>query len=728
MFGQLKMKRFLLIIALLLAAPSFAKAQTTTAAFNGYCTLGAAFSRTSGLPSSNYLQGIIPQCKVTVYLTGTLTLATIYANAGSGSLTNPFTANTTGSWLFFAAEGQGYDVVMSGGFPPNNYPVPVTLTDLIVGGGGGGSGVTVCAPVNAIQIANVGATNLTCDPEITENTSTHSIYVGGPVAGFSVNIGARSVMPATWNLDTTTGLTAIDSMTGPSTPNFVWTWNGSTGQWLPSNLSVVQVNGTPLTSQNPVNFINSGSVTFSNPSAGVITAVATAPGVTFQHDTVPLVLQNLINYSDTSPAAIAGYANALFQSNSGGDLSVEYQLASSQIQQLVNIPSIMGLQAMLVPFRTAVVFGVDATNIAVASPTSGYVSHSGCGPWNPSGNCSAGVGFTVSNAVLPTSIPPSSVAQVWPVVVASSPGSYGQGYDTSIVYQCTNPSGGSVPQPINTGSLPFPLQQFQALDSGVTGAQIPSITCTMNLSAIDPVQTGIVVNAPYLALIVYYTGATPPISNSINVVPPLFFNPTNNLLSLTIPNNYSVDSGTSGAAYSISQLFYSPAGIQGGQAQPGTEINFLPNHTNSSTTPTLTYVGNNIGPTKIIKAGGGALAIGDIVAGAGDGGVCCTAKVILNANNQWELQNPQTVQSAVRFIGTTGTITGTSLSASCDSGPASVPGAAVGEPVAVSSTTGADVGGAFSVRGSVTSPNVVTVYVCGTGTPASLAYNVTVTQ
>ena len=78
------------------------------------------------------------------------------------------------------------------------------------------------------------------------------------------------------------------------------------------------------------------------------------------------------------------------------------------------------------------------------------------------------------------------------------------------------------------------------------------------------------------------------------------------------------------------------------------------------------------------------------------------------------------------LVGATGTITGTALTATCDSGTATVTGAVVGHPVAVSSTTGADVGGAFNLRASVTSTNTVTVYVCGTGTPASLAYNVTV--
>jgi hypothetical protein len=78
--------------------------------------------------------------------------------------------------------------------------------------------------------------------------------------------------------------------------------------------------------------------------------------------------------------------------------------------------------------------------------------------------------------------------------------------------------------------------------------------------------------------------------------------------------------------------------------------------------------------------------------------------------------------------GTTGTIAGTALLGTCDTGRVSIPGATMGMPVAVSTTTGADIGGAFNVRASVTATNVITVYVCGRGTPASLAYNVRVIQ
>jgi hypothetical protein len=82
----------------------------------------------------------------------------------------------------------------------------------------------------------------------------------------------------------------------------------------------------------------------------------------------------------------------------------------------------------------------------------------------------------------------------------------------------------------------------------------------------------------------------------------------------------------------------------------------------------------------------------------------------------------------VQLTGTTGTITGTSLTAgSCDSGTVTVAGATVGHTVGVSSTTGADVGGSFNLRASVTATNTITVNVCSVvaGTPPSLAYNVT---
>jgi hypothetical protein len=116
------MKKVLLFL-FLIVTPMFSQ----TGVVSGYCNLGATQANTSGLKSTNYLQGVIPDCTVKVYLTGTTTLATIYSDSLSTPLTNPFTANADASWLFYAATGQSYDIVLSGGTSPNVYSSPVTV-------------------------------------------------------------------------------------------------------------------------------------------------------------------------------------------------------------------------------------------------------------------------------------------------------------------------------------------------------------------------------------------------------------------------------------------------------------------------------------------------------------------------------------------------------------------------------------------------------------------------
>lgn len=147
--------RKIVVFAALILGTATAHAQTGT--IQGYSVLGGTPAQLQGMSATNYQQGIIPGATITVYLTGTSTLATIYSNGSGGSLSNPFTSvvatsPNAGYFLFWAAEGQGYDVVASGGgsnpsctTTPNCYAAPQTiLTDVFVSltGGGGGSGIT----------------------------------------------------------------------------------------------------------------------------------------------------------------------------------------------------------------------------------------------------------------------------------------------------------------------------------------------------------------------------------------------------------------------------------------------------------------------------------------------------------------------------------------------------------------------------------------------------------
>ena len=138
------------ILLALLFAPAISYGQTAVLPIY-WCSLPGTQASVSGLKSSNYQLGIIPSCTVSVYLTGTTTLATTTPQS-------PFTANTDGSISpIYAAVNQGYDVKLSGGIAPNVYPSPVTLTGLYPG-----SDITIpaqgCLGQNAIANGCTGAT------------------------------------------------------------------------------------------------------------------------------------------------------------------------------------------------------------------------------------------------------------------------------------------------------------------------------------------------------------------------------------------------------------------------------------------------------------------------------------------------------------------------------------------------------------------------------------------
>lgn len=81
----------------------------------------------TGYVSSNKVQGSFPLGTVTVYLAGTLTIASIYADNASTAKANPFTASSSGQWFFYAANGT-YDIKFSGG----GIAAPFTIGAVIV--------------------------------------------------------------------------------------------------------------------------------------------------------------------------------------------------------------------------------------------------------------------------------------------------------------------------------------------------------------------------------------------------------------------------------------------------------------------------------------------------------------------------------------------------------------------------------------------------------------------
>lgn len=105
----------------------------------GFCTAGDASVSVSGLTGIPDALGSYAGCTVTVYISGTLTLATIYSNNNSSPtpLSNPFQANTTtGYWDFYASNAR-YDVVISPTVSLGQTFSAFTYSDIILSDPGG---------------------------------------------------------------------------------------------------------------------------------------------------------------------------------------------------------------------------------------------------------------------------------------------------------------------------------------------------------------------------------------------------------------------------------------------------------------------------------------------------------------------------------------------------------------------------------------------------------------
>lgn len=95
----------------------------------GWSEKGSTLVSVQGLSSVTKVQGSFPLSTVTVYVAGTVTLASIFSdNAASPTpLANPFTVSSTGAFSFFAVNG-AYDIVFSG----TGIAVPFTLSGISV--------------------------------------------------------------------------------------------------------------------------------------------------------------------------------------------------------------------------------------------------------------------------------------------------------------------------------------------------------------------------------------------------------------------------------------------------------------------------------------------------------------------------------------------------------------------------------------------------------------------
>src|SRR6185437_753739 len=124
------MRRAILILSglALLVCPATARQR-----IYGYCSKGGQAVMIHGSSSTTKWLQTFPSCTVTVYQTGTLTLSTLYSDNAGTAKPNPFVADSTSYWFFYADNGR-YDVSIS-----NTGTNPISFPDILANDSGGGS-------------------------------------------------------------------------------------------------------------------------------------------------------------------------------------------------------------------------------------------------------------------------------------------------------------------------------------------------------------------------------------------------------------------------------------------------------------------------------------------------------------------------------------------------------------------------------------------------------------
>lgn len=197
----LSMAAFCLFVAAFIS-PASAMAQPNYS-FQDWCQIGGKQVILANLPSTTLTQQSFPRCTVTVYLSGTTTKASIFSDKIGTVLSNPFTANTDASFLFFAASGVPYDVTISGG----GMPTPWTFVDICLACATGfGSGtVTNFTAGNLPPLFTTSVATSTTTPALSFNLSTVANDT------FLANFSGSTGTPAFWTLVAGSNITLTPS-------------------------------------------------------------------------------------------------------------------------------------------------------------------------------------------------------------------------------------------------------------------------------------------------------------------------------------------------------------------------------------------------------------------------------------------------------------------------------------------------------------------------------------
>lgn len=622
------LKRSLLALLLILALGLCSRANEKA---QGYCYL-----QNSSTPSLG--------CTVIVFLTGTTSLATLFADNINTPLSNPFTvSNTSNVWSFYAATAR-YDVNLSGGNP--SVSPSYTISDILLFDPATDNVATATTATTSMNLLGPGsiAGTFSGDPVLSGSLTIPALGTGclEVVAGLLTNTGAPCASGGNF---VALSPIATQTLVQPDGTSTLLTSAGVFTNTQDNQPFTAIINGLSFPAMDPFFLTDAFAGGVEVPSGS---AVQQADGLTGGCETQSTI---------TNCVGLFGIGRTRINNGSAWGQNI-----------IVSDVDTLGVH-----HTGTFLHGVEADVQCTAVTTSCF----GFEVFGAVGNATPNVGGGYRLASLSN----FGATALWPYGFGSDPGVTNTFAIANT--QCT------------TGTCPSQTIVFYGLNSSTTNGSLIQGTPLGGLTLQPNTGAGVTIGG---------------------VVDP------RGEIEIDTPGAHVPDALNVNVAHGINMSSISPAVIDliiGQRADQSTLMTYIQSRNN--------YGANNVAYPLQLNPLGGNVGINNGTAIPGEpldvvGLVRSSTGYIIGAGTSANVT--QTIAS-----GTTGTITGTSLSATCDSGTVTgLTGATAGMPVTVSTTDGTDVGGAFYLRASVTSTGTVTVYVCGTGTPASKAYNVRVLQ
>jgi hypothetical protein len=453
---------------------------------------------------------------------------------------------------------------------------------------------------------------------------------------------------------TTTNICSYGGASGPVPP----------GQIIPgTNGQILQtIGGT--TAWHTLTYTDITNTWAGGSCVGYLKSDGTCSITTFEHNGVPLPVQDILNFLDTPPTLPTGYTAVTFANDGAGGLGgyVPPADVSSGIRPYL-APPIPGQWVIVYP--TALSFSAmsaGALSVVAGTGTKTASFYNGKA-------CSLGGGtitatFTgLDTALAALGIPLANVTHVYPFAYSGAP--FGG------VERVCGPLGSFLAGPTSENLIisgdatglssvalgtPHGATGYYAIGElvGVNAGNIPTASFS---AAASVAGTGLTSSSSGLLVgwYVYYTGTAVAQPDMVQVLPPLNYDSSTNILSVLTPlDTNGIDTGSVNAyAMAIPWL-----GLNF-----NTTVKFQPNNTSTSTAPTFSLNGGEamtiVGPT------GASLAVGDLVAGV-------PATIVYGTGFVWYLQNPQvsggggggTTTNALTAAATGGAAPGTTFNGS----------------------------------------------------------------